>query len=192
MSLANPTSPTSAAGRWTPSITVHWLSALAVMAAVALAMVHEWIDDETLGRSLLAIHRQIGLTVLLLLVVRLLLRLRPDRDTTAVDQLPMLMRWAAGLVHWVLYAFLLAMPLLGWAMTSAQGHKVRLFGAVPLPSLVSVNPDLADSFQEWHEWCAWGLLTVVAMHIAAALFHHFVRRDNVLASMWPPASHADE
>jgi cytochrome b561 len=161
------------------------------MAALALVMVREWIDDDALARSLLAVHRQLGLTVLLLLVLRLLLRLRPDRDTTAVEQLPVLMRWAAGLMHWTFYALLLAMPLLGWAMTSAQGHQVRLYGAASLPALVSVNPDLADSLQEWHEWCAWGLLILVAMHIAAALFHHFVRRDDVLLNMWPPASRTD-
>jgi cytochrome b561 len=171
---------------------VHWLSALAVMAAVVLAVVHEWIDDEALARSLLAVHRQAGLTVLLLLVLRLLLRLRQDRDTTSVAQLPLLMRWAAGLMHWALYALLLAMPLLGWAMTNAQGRAVHLYGAASLPALVSVNPDLADSLQEWHAWCAWALLTLVALHIAAALFHHFVRRDAVLASMWPPASRAGE
>jgi len=166
------------------TIAVHWLSAAAVLSAFVLAWLREQVESDTAGAALLAWHRQLGLLVLLLLVVRLFERWRWVAHDE-LERLPMPLHVAAVVTHWLIYALLLAMPLLGWAMTNAQGHVVQLWQAIALPTLVSVDPDLADSLQEWHELCADVLLVMVGLHALAALWHHYVRRDGVLASMLP-------
>jgi cytochrome b561 len=100
-------------------------------------------------------------------------------------QLAALLRWVALMTHLALYAFLIALPLLGWAATSAKGVTLRLFALAPLPGLVAPDPDLADALVDYHMWGAWALLALVAAHAFAALWHHFVRRDGVLAAMLP-------
>ena len=94
------------------------------------------------------------------------------------------MRIAAWLTHAALYAALLALPLLGWALSDAAGKPPHLFG-LALPALVAEDDDLADRLLAWHQDLAWVLLALVSLHIAAALWHHFIRRDDVLRAMWP-------
>src|SRR2546423_11710167 len=84
-----------------------------------------------------------------------------------------------------MYASLLSLPILGWAATSAKGINVSLFGLAPLPALIAPDPDIADALLDYHQWGAWALLAVVGVHGLAALWHHFVRRDGVLAAMLP-------
>ncbi|MEY5100777.1 MAG: hypothetical protein RJA36_3496 [Pseudomonadota bacterium] len=166
------------------TIAVHWLSAAAVLSAFTLAWLREQVESDALGATLLAWHRQFGLLVLLLLAVRLFERWRWVAHDE-LEKLPLPLHLAAVVTHWLIYALLLAMPLLGWAMTNAQGHAVQLWQAIALPTFVSVDPDLADSLQEWHERCAWAMLAMVGLHALAALWHHYFRRDGVLASMLP-------
>lgn len=180
------TSPSTAAiaRKSALAIGTHWLSAAAIVLAFCLVWTRELIDGEQLRSLLIGWHRQSGLLVLLLLAIRLVERWRWVAQDE-LDRLPGLLHWGAVAAHWLLYALLLAMPLLGWAMTSAQGHPVRLFGLLALPPLVGIDPDLADDLQDWHEWGAWCLMGLVSLHIVAALWHHLVRRDGVLASMLP-------
>ena len=169
-----------------PALTLaaHWVSALAIVMAFCIAWSRDWLDGEALRATLLSFHRQLGLLVLMLWGIRLLARWLHSAQDSA-PALPTHLRWAASASHAALYAVLLAMPLLGWAMTSAQGHPVNLFNLVQLPALVGTNPDLADNLQDWHQWCSWFLASLVAMHILAALWHHLIRRDGVLAAMLP-------
>ena len=96
-----------------------------------------------------------------------------------------ILRWAARLSHVVLYAFLLAIPLVGWSVTSAHAVDLRLFGLVPLPALVAPDSDLADELTDYHAWLAYGLMGFVFVHALAALWHHYVLRDAVLVAMLP-------
>lgn len=166
------------------TIALHWLSALAILVAVATALTREVLDAETARRTLQALHQQAGLLVLLLLPWRWLVGAAKAKPAAAASE-PAVLRWAAAGTHWLLYALLLSLPFLGWALANAHGHAVTLLGTLPLPSLVATDPDLAESLGDWHERLAWGLVTMVAMHAAAALWHHFVRGDQVLRSMLP-------
>lgn len=174
--------PASVARKSGLTLAAHWLSALAVILAFGLIWIREALDEDALGKLLLAWHRQLGLLVLLLLAVRLIARWRQSQQG---QTLPPLLHCASQATQWLFYLLLLAMPLLGWAMTSAQGHPLQLFNLAPLPPLLSVDPDLADSLQEWHELGATCLLGLIALHVLAALWHHWLRRDGVLASMLP-------
>jgi len=170
--------------RWT--IAAHWFSALAIVFAFSVVWLRECVDGDALRALMLTVHRQFGLLVLLLWGVRLLVRWRTRAQAVPADTtLPLLLRWGAAASHGVLYLVLLAMPLLGWAMTNAQGHDVLWLNLLPLPHLTATDPDMADTLQEWHGRAAWALLTLVAMHAVAALWHHLMRRDGVLAAMLP-------
>lgn len=170
-----------------PVIGLHWLSAFCVVSALVLAWLHDLFDD-AIGATIIGLHRQLGLLVLILWALRLLVRWR-HRNTFGGNALSvpisMPMRVAGGATHAAMYLMLLAMPVLGWAMTNASGHPVLLLNLLSLPTLVATDPDLADTLQEWHELGAWMLIALVALHVLAAWYHHFVRRDDVLAAMLP-------
>lgn len=162
---------------------LHWLTAICVVLAAAFILTRDELDGRAVRLWLLEGHRHFGLFVLALFVVRVVVRLRMGKLPPA-GETSWPVRIAAGATHIALYALLVAMPLLGWALSSAQGKPVHLFGAT-LPNFVAADEDLADSLQAWHLNAAWVLLGLVSLHVAAALWHHFVMRDGVLRRMWP-------
>jgi len=162
---------------------LHWLTVICVVLAAAFILTRDQLDGRTARLWLLEGHRHFGLFVLALFVIRVVVRLRAGKLPPAGDA-PWPMRVAAGLTHIALYALLVTLPLLGWALSSAQGKPVHLFGAT-LPNFVAADEDLADSLQAWHLDAAWVLLGLVCLHVAAALWHHFVTRDGMLRRMWP-------
>ena len=92
---------------------------------------------------------------------------------------------AAHLVHGLLYLLFFAVPLAGWAYSSASGFPIVWFGVLPLPDFVSVDKALTASLKEAHELLANGLALVVLLHLAAALQHQFLNRDGLLQRMLP-------
>ena len=175
-------SPTSAAPR-KPShvLLLHWLSAGMILIAFVLAWTHEAIDEKSIEILVMNVHRQAGLLALMLLVPRVIARHLASEPSLA----PTWHEKLAIVSHIALYGLLLAMPILGWAMTNAQGHEVSLFQLLQLPNLIGANPEAADDLQDWHALLAKCLLGLISLHFSAALWHHFIRRDGVLASMWP-------
>lgn len=164
-------------------VSLHWLTLLALCIGVAVI----WVRDATTGRALrlwlLEGHRHLGLLVLGLWAARVLLRLQLGKWQHSSPQ-AFAIRMVAAATHAALYALLLALPLLGWALSDAQGKTVNLFG-MPLPHLVAADEDLADQLTAWHVDAAWTLLALGIVHAGAALWHHFVKRDAVLVSMLP-------
>jgi cytochrome b561 len=184
-SLARFTSDARASQRHsTATIALHWLSVLAIVVTTAAGLSREWLEDDRLRNLALDIHRQSGLVVLVALVLRIAVRFGVGMANHAGDLHPLL-RWAAHLAHLGLYLLLLVMPLLGLAASNAHAVRVSLFGLFRLPEMVQEDSDLADVLTDWHVWVAWGLLAMVVLHIAAALWHHYARRDGVLAAMLP-------
>jgi cytochrome b561 len=167
---------------WT--IAFHWLSVAAIVVAATAALSRELTEDQPIRNLLMTLHRQAGLVVLVVLGLRLLARFSFGMKDFAIG-LPHIMKLAATSAHVALYAALLALPLLGWAVSNAHGVGLSLFGVIALPHLVQEDADLADRLTDWHVWAAWGLLVLVGTHVAAACWHHFVRRDGVLRAMLP-------
>ena len=165
-------------------IFLHWLTLLLIAAVVGLVLVREGVDEKALRTTLINLHRSLGLCVALLAVARIAVRLarRPLPPTAAASQLERLVAMA---VHLALYGLMFALPLIGWALSSANGKPVSFFGLVTLPPLVEQDEGLGDAFAEVHEGAAWLLLGLVGTHAAAALAHHFIKRDDVLRAMLP-------
>lgn len=177
---------TSRAWHPRPIVVAHWLTVLVLLTAFALILGRDWVDGDALSHALLVFHRWAGLCIGLLALTRLVLRTRWRLAETATED-PAWQRWIASGTHGLLYLLLLSLPLLGWVLSSAQGQTVNLPWGGSLPALMGPDPDLADTLEDWHVKLAWTLAALIGLHAAAALWHHWVRRDGVLAAMWPPA-----
>ena len=159
---------------------LHWSMAVAIlgMLFVGAAMVVSLRHRD----FLLDLHRPLGLAILLLAIVRLVNRLLHAPPPLPAD-LPRIQVWAAKASHWALYALMLAMPLIGWAMLSAGGYPIVLWGSVQLPAIVPHTPSLYALLRNAHSLLAYLLFATVLMHVGAALFHAWVRRDGVFQAM---------
>lgn len=127
------------------------------------------------------VHESAGLATLALIAVRLAWRLV---DRTPPVHGPPWQRRAAGIVHAGLYAVMVAVPVAGIVVAAARGHDLALFG-IALPQLLARDRAVARAAADVHEALAWALAAVVAVHAAAAFWHHVVARDATLARMLP-------
>jgi superoxide oxidase len=168
------------------TIALHWGTVIAIVMAVAAIYLRELTEDKWIRQTLLDLHRQLGLLVILGVVFRLAVRFAVGLADHAAD-MHVLLRWAAWLTHIVLYGMLIAVPVLGWAASNAHDVKLNLLGSIPLPNLVHADSDLSDTLDDYHKWSTWALGGLVLMHVAAALWHHYFRKDSVLTAMLPSA-----
>jgi cytochrome b561 len=129
-------------------------------------------------------HYMLGLSVLALLPIRLALRRMGGRRPPVHPPLPVMQERLAVLVHLALYAFLLAMPILGWLTLGAQGKPIPFFG-LQLPALTAADKDLGHTLEGIHETIGTLGYYLIGLHAAAALFHHYWTRDNTLRRMLP-------
>jgi len=152
--------------------------AITIMLFVGAAMVVSLRYRE----QLLDLHRPLGLAILLLAIVRLANRLRHAPPPLPAD-LPRIQVWAAKASHCLLYALMLAMPLIGWGMLSAGAYPIVLFNGVNLPAILPHSPVLYGFLRPLHGVLAYLLFFTVLGHLGAALFHAWVRRDGVFEQM---------
>ncbi|HUZ71631.1 MAG TPA: cytochrome b [Stellaceae bacterium] len=163
---------------------LHWLVVFLLAVQFALAWTMPDIDRGTKPEGLIAWHLGMGAVILVVAILRLLWNLaRPVPLIT--ENVPAWQSRAARATHVLLYVLLIALPLMGWANASARGWSVSLFGLVPLPLLLPVDSPLGRALGGVHAEAALVLLGLVGLHVAAAFYHHFLRRDAVLRRMLP-------
>lgn len=167
-----------------PAIALHWLM-LALLAMVYASMELKSVFPKgSSGREAMALwHYMLGLSVFGLAWLRLLARL-PGHKPVVAPPMPAWQAWAAGSAHWALYALLLGLPILGWLTLSAKGVATPFFG-IELPALIGENKAQAKWLKNIHETVATAGYVLIGLHAAAALFHHYVKRDNTLKLMLP-------
>jgi cytochrome b561 len=166
------------------SIALHWLMLLLIAAVYAcIELRGNFPKGSDLREGLKTWHFMLGLSVLVLVVFRLALRITGVVPRIQPEPPP----WQslfAKMIHVALYALMIVMPLLGWLTLSAEGHAVPFFG-LQLPLLVGPSKSVAEWAQELHETFGTVGYFLIGLHAAAALFHHYVVRDNTLRRMLP-------
>jgi len=163
---------------------LHWLIVALIIVQVTLGNIAADLPVGVKKLAMFARHKSVGITIFGLAVLRLLWRWfnpTPALPTT----LKPYERTLAGLTHFGLYLLLFAMPLTGWMMTSARGFPVSWFGFWQLPDFVPKNDTLYNVMKETHDTLALLLYAIVFVHVAAALKHHFILKDDVLRRMLP-------
>jgi superoxide oxidase len=164
---------------------IHWTTLLLVT-GVFVAI---WIaDPQFVGRDnarlIVQIHRSLGLTVCALTIFRLAWRWRAHVPPLPGD-LPLIQKWAARTNEALIYMLLLAQPVVGLLYSSAYGVRVNLFLLFQLPTVIARDPAFGEELGAIHNFLGYSLLALIGAHAAAALFHHFLRRDDVLNAMLP-------
>jgi cytochrome b561 len=174
----------SSSGRYTrTAMALHWLLALMIVVSFCVGLYMHNLPLSPTRLKLYNWHKWAGITILSLSALRLLWRLahRPPADLA----MPAWQARAAHGVHAALYALFFAVPLVGWAYSSAAGFPIVVFGVLPLPDFVAPDKALADLIKPWHGRLAWALAVLVAAHVAAALKHQFIDRDGLINRMRP-------
>jgi cytochrome b561 len=168
------------------AIALHWWLAAALLASFCAGLYMVDLSASPLKLRLYNWHKWAGVTILALSALRLVWRLthRPPPDLP----MPGWQRSAVRLTHRAMYGLFFAVPLAGWAYSSAAGFSVVLFGILPLPDFVPRDRALADAIKPLHGNLAWALAALAALHVGAGLKHHFVDRDGLLGRMWPQRS----
>jgi cytochrome b561 len=164
------------------AIVLHWTIAALIVLNLAIGLLHD-----SVFKGWIPAHKAIGMTVLLLSLVRLGWRLGHPAPAMPRD-IPAWQRGVAHASHWAFYLLMLMLPISGWIFTSAAEKRYPLdfFGLFPLPYLpIGPSKGLAQGFNTAHGLMGWVLLALFVLHVAAALKHHFVDRDAVLARMTP-------
>lgn len=166
------------------SIALHWVMVLLISAVYATILLRENFPKGTdIREGLKTWHFMLGLTVLSLVIIRLIVRFS-SRTPLITPEPPTWQRLLANATHIALYTFMLAMPLAGWVILSASGKPISFFG-LELPSLVGESKSLAGQVKEWHETAGTIGYFLIGFHALAALFHHYVVKDDTLRRMMP-------
>jgi len=168
------------------AISFHWVLGLAIVGTFCVGLYMSDLPFSPQRLKLFNWHKWSGITILALSALRLLWRLthRPPVELPAPA-------WQLRASHWthgLLYALFFAVPLAGWAYSSAAGFPIVVFGLLPLPDFVPVDKGLAEVAKQLHALLAYGLAALVLLHVAAATKHQVIDRDGLLARMWPASS----
>lgn len=160
---------------------LHWVISVLVILMLALSY---FLSDlpKVMQAPAFNTHKLVGLTILSLMVLRAawtLINTKPGLPGTQLWE-----RWAEHIVHWSFYIALFAMPIAGWVGTSASGRPPH-YGHLKFVLPISPNKDLADLAFSIHDTLAIVIIVLVCIHVLAALYHHFFKKDDVLRRMWP-------
>lgn len=167
------------------AIALHWLLAILIIATFALGLTMTGMPGITPTKlKYFNWHKWLGVTIFALAVVRALWRLAHPAPPLPAT-LPAWQKQVSAATHFLLYVLIFAVPLSGYFYSLAAGFKVVYLGVLPLPVLIEKNLELKPILEAVHFWLNMAMAALVALHIAAALKHHFIDRDDILRRMLP-------
>jgi cytochrome b561 len=172
----------------TVAIVLHWLLALVILCIFAVGVYMSDLPISPQRLKLYNYHKWAGICFLALTTLRLLWRLthRPPALPASIElAMPNWQSKAYHATHFALYALFFAVPLIGWAYSSAAGFPVVLFGVLPLPDFMAVDKEFAKIIKGVHGIAAFSLIALAGLHIAAAIKHHFYDKDGLISRMLP-------
>lgn len=161
----------------------HWVIVVLIAVQLPLGWLMPDIRRGMIPGSAMALHISIGITILVLIVLRFLWRL--THPVAPESYLPAWQRVSSEAVHWLLYLVVLLTTLTGWFFESVRGWSIALYGVLPLPRLVAEGSPTGHAIGELHPTVVWVLVTLATIHILAALVHLFVYKDRVMHRMLP-------
>ena len=166
------------------SIKMHWLMFILIAATFTFIECRVFFEKGTETRDLFKMwHFMLGLSVLFMVLIRLYFRFTQVTPKITPTPSSMQNKLAKG-AHFVLYVFMIAMPIAGWLMLSAFGKPIPFFG-LELPSLIAVNKELGKSIHDLHELVGTIGYYLIGLHALAAIIHHYVQKDDTLTRMLP-------
>ncbi len=168
------------------SKSLHWLIAASVLTTAPVALAMTRVAAGPTQDALYNLHKSLGALILILMVLRWINRLTVGAPMAD----PAIEPWQRALsatVHTLLYLLLIAMPIVGYVANSAFGAPTPFFGLFSLPPIIGKNEALSEQLFTLHRYTGWFVILLALTHIAGALFHQFIRKDNVLKRMLPRA-----
>ncbi len=161
---------------------LHWLIFLMVAGMIIGGFCLGYVPKEYKG-VIYNLHKLTGLTILTLMLIRLVWKLMNVKPKLPADT-TLWQRRAERAVHDLLYLLIICMPLAGWIGSSSAGKPPHI-GDISLGLPIPENKALIDTMFEMHEYIAYGIIAIVSIHILAALYHHYVKEDDILRRMLP-------
>ncbi|MET0172955.1 MAG: cytochrome b [Agrobacterium vaccinii] len=155
---------------------LHWIVALLVFLTWPMGLMIGFVKDEV-KLDFYLVHESLGFLVLWVMLLRVGARLYAPAPLIQGSALE---RIASHTVHGLIYVFLIVMPVSGFLATNAHGFPLEWFGVVPVWSPIGKSPQIAPTLSAIHEWSAWIVLGLFALHMLAVIFHHLIRRDTTL------------
>lgn len=169
----------------TVAVALHWLMAILIMFMLLLGLYMADLPDLGFNNykiTLILIHKEIGVLVLMLVILRLVWRWL-NKQPALPSNVPLWQSVLAKTIYFLFYCLMFAMPITGWLMSSAAGLPLSFLGVLHLPMLLSENQFVTKQLIEIHKITAFVLLGLLLLHIVAALRHHFYLKDKVLKRM---------
>jgi len=163
---------------------LHWLIVLLVLTQFVIAILMPDIGPHTVPGTLINLHFSLGVLIFIVMGIRFIHRQLHPVPLDMPDS-PAWERWTAQAVQLAFYFILLVGPFLGWASASAHKLPVNVFGIISLPDIAAPAARWALTAGDIHAYMMWVLLALIALHAAAALYHHLFRHDGVLQRMLP-------
>lgn len=185
-SHSGPGASPSDSGYGTGARLFHWITALAVfvMVPVGIAMTSEGF--ESIGDPLFILHKGLGTVILVLVLLRLLWKAVSPSPPPLPDSVPKRQQRLAHLTHGGLYAMLVIMTMTGFTRVRTGGFPNELLDALGVPTFLPEMPDLTITLSVIHKVSAYTFVALIAVHVAAAVYHAWIRDDGVVRRMWPP------
>ncbi len=166
-----------------PARALHWLVALAIPCQIYLGWSAELADQRETGSRLIHLHYQLGVTIAVLMVLRVTWRIAYGAPGTFVEE-PTWRRRLASFTHWAIYGLLLILPVSGYVIWVWMKAPMDVFGLIDVPRLFT-PPDEDETWRAiaWyvHYWSGWALIGLTSLHVLAALWHQFVCRDRLIS-----------
>ena len=165
---------------------LHWFVAVCVLTTAPVAIAMTRVGEGPIQNALFNLHKSLGVLIFVLMTLRLINRLAAGALAAETEIEPW-QKAMSSVVHTSLYVLLLAMPIVGYTANSAYGAPTPFFGLFSLPPIAGKDEALAMQLFTIHRWVGWLVIALVLMHVGAALYHQFIRRDSVLKRMLPRA-----
>lgn len=164
---------------------LHWLMFILIATMLTIGFIMEDFEGMT-KLKMIGFHKATGICVLFLAVLRLSWRLINTTPGLPAS-MPAYQKFGAHAVHWFLYGLMIFLPVTGWMMSSAAGFPVSVYGLFTMPMVIESSKEIRMLMHDLHEIGVNVFLAVGALHILAALAHHFYFKDNTLIRMLRPA-----